>query len=92
MDLLMNRNLIKKNLSPTKSSKLISLKDKNKDFNAITSPDEKCPICLVVPIEDKSLAGTCHHSFCKVCLLEWCKVSGIYFYLNVININVFHFA
>ena len=38
--------------------------------------DDKCPICLVVPIENKAIANKCFHSFCKVCLMEWAKVGS----------------
>lgn len=39
----------------------INLKD-----NKSSSSEDKCPICLVIPIEDKSFADKCLHAFCKV--------------------------
>ncbi|XP_049524105.1 E3 ubiquitin-protein ligase Topors [Dermacentor silvarum] len=40
-----------------------------------SSPEQSCPICLD-PLEDKSFAGSCFHTFCFSCLLEWSKVKA----------------
>ena len=67
----------KKGLLPAGLS--MHLKEKARpDGKRPSSPgDDKCPICLVVPIENKAIANKCFHSFCKVCLMEWAKVSHL---------------
>ncbi|XP_037560705.1 E3 ubiquitin-protein ligase Topors isoform X1 [Dermacentor silvarum] len=40
-----------------------------------SSPEQSCPICLG-PLEDKSFAGSCFHTFCFSCLLKWSKVKA----------------
>lgn len=74
--------MIKKGLLPSgsRTGLKVDLKEKalaGKDGKRPSSPGEdKCPICLVVPIENRAIANKCFHSFCKVCLMEWAKVSG----------------
>lgn len=70
MDYLIGNNSNKKNLS--KRDKTIN--PKGSKFIIKASEDNKCPICLVIPIQDESFANKCQHSFCKICLLEWAKV------------------
>jgi hypothetical protein len=42
-----------------------------------TNPNEICPICLLqIAKEDRSFAGTCYHTFCFECLLEWSKIKS----------------
>lgn len=48
--------------SPASTSSLIS--------------DDTCPICLG-NITDKSMANSCHHCFCLVCLKEWSKQKAV---------------
>jgi len=57
--------------SPSKSE---DKKVKSKDDRSESPSEDKCPICLVVPIDDPSKANKCYHSFCKCCILEWAKV------------------
>lgn len=73
MDLLLAKNLIKKKLSPKKRKSLADYKSDK--FTALSDENEKCPICLVIPIDNKSFANKCFHSFCKVCIVEWSKVN-----------------
>lgn len=79
MNLLVeDKNLLEQNRSPGSSKNGLKLALKAQcDGKRPSSPGEdKCPICLVVPIENKAIANKCFHSFCKVCLMEWAKVSG----------------
>jgi hypothetical protein len=42
-----------------------------------TNQNEICPICLLqITKEERSFAGTCFHTFCYECLLEWSKIKS----------------
>ena len=76
MSLLVEDKSLPKKLPSGSGLKLDPKELAGKNSKRPSSPSEdKCPICLVVPIENRAIANKCFHSFCKVCLMEWAKVS-----------------